>query len=109
MEGGPTTDNISKRIEQEEYRSLRHFLRTLERSENRAGRLVSEAIASELTARQAEMVRLYFLEQRSMREIAGELSVNPSTVSRTLSVARAKLRRCMRFGALRLLEEEEEY
>ena len=109
MEEGSTTDTISRRIEQEEYRSLRHFLRTLERSENRMGRLVSEAIASELTARQAEMVRLYFLEQRSMREIAGVLSVNPSTVSRTLSVARAKLRRCLRFGALRLLEEEEEY
>ena len=88
---------------------MRHFLRTLERSENRTGRLISGAIAKELTARQAQMVRLYFLDQRTMKEIAGELSVNPSTVSRTLSVARAKLRRCMRFGALRLLEEEEEY
>ena len=88
---------------------MRHFLRTLESSESRTGRLVSGAIAKELTARQAQMVRLYFLDQRTMKEIAEELSVNPSTVSRTLSVARAKLRRCMRFGALRLLEEEEEY
>ena len=109
MEEGAATDSISRRIEPEEYQSLRHFLRALEQSENRTGRLISGAIAKELTARQAQMVRLYFLEQRSMREIAGELSVNPSTVSRTLSVARAKLRRCMRFGALRLLEEEEEY
>ena len=88
---------------------MRHFLRTLESSENRTGRLISGAIAKELTARQAQMVRLYFLDQRTMTEIAKELSVNPSTVSRTLSVARAKLRRCIRFGALRLLEEEEEY
>ena len=87
---------------------MRRFLRTMERSENRTGRLLSVAIAEELTARQAQMVRLYFLEQHNMREIAEELSVNPSTVSRTLSVARAKLRRCMRFGALLLLEEEEE-
>ena len=84
-------------------------MRTLEQSENRTGRLLSGAIAGELTARQAQMVRMYFLEQHTMKEIAEELSVNPSTVSRTLSVARAKLRRCMRFGALRLLEAEEEY
>ena len=101
-------DNFFRRIEPEEYQSLRRFLKTLEQSENRTGRLLSGAIARELTARQAQMVRLYFLEQHTMREIAEELSVNPSTVSRTLSVARAKLRRCMRFGALRLLEEEEE-
>ena len=88
---------------------MRRFLKTLEQSENRMGRLVSGAIAKELTARQAQMVRLYFLDQHTMKEIAEELSVNPSTVSRTLSVARAKLRRCIRFGALRLLEEEEEY
>jgi len=72
-------------------------------------RLLATAIEQELTPRQAQMVRMYFLEQHSMREIASILGVYPSTVSRTLSAARSKLRRCLRFGAKALLDEAEDF
>lgn len=45
---------------------------------------------AELTPRQAEMLKLHISERKSMREIARELDVNVSTVSRT--IARAKQR-----------------
>lgn len=87
---------------------MRRFLRKLERSENRLHRMLAAAIEEELTPRQAQMVRMYFLEQHSMRETAELLGVCPSTVSRTLAAARGKLRHCLRFGAKALLEAEEE-
>lgn len=80
-------------------------MRQLDRSESRLHRALASAIESELTPRQAEMVRMYFLEQHSIREMADILGVYPSTVSRTLAAARVKLRRCLRYGARTLLEE----
>ena len=59
-------------------------------------------------ARQAQMVRMYFLEQHSIREMAAILGVYPSTVSRTLAAARTKLKRCLRYGAKALLDGGDE-
>ena len=81
-------------------------MRQLDCSETPLHRLLGSAIESELTPRQAQMVRMYFLEQHSMREMADILGVYPSTVSRTLSAARVKLRRCLKYGARTLLERD---
>ena len=97
------------RIQPQEYHGMRQFLRQLDSSDNRLHRLLAAAIEQELTPRQAQMVRMYFLEQHTMREIASTLGVYPSTVSRTLSAARTKLKRCLRFGAKALLDEDEPY
>jgi len=68
-------------------------------------RAVAQALEEELTQRQREMVRLYYIEQYPMREIARQLEVNPSTVTRTLQVARAKLKVCLQYCG-GLLENE---
>ncbi|MGN1002571.1 MAG: sigma-70 family RNA polymerase sigma factor [Oscillospiraceae bacterium] len=79
-----------------ESQSLRSFVRSLNRPGDEMTRLLSRAVAEELTERQALMVVLYYIDQRSMRDIARELGVNPSTVSRTLKASREKLRKCLR-------------
>lgn len=51
----------------------------------------------ELTARQGEMLHLYYDLGYSMPKIARELGINKSTVSRTLARARARLKRYLRY------------
>lgn len=74
-----------------EEQSLRRFVRQLEKPENSVAALIAEALDRELTPRQKQMVTMYYIEQRKMREIAEILGVNPSTVTRTLQTARVKL------------------
>lgn len=57
-----------------------------------------QARAAELTQRQQQMLRLYFEEGKTMTQIAQELHVNCSTVSRTLRRARERLYRCLRYS-----------
>lgn len=63
------------------------------------------AIEEELTPRQRQMIQLYFLQGKKMSEIADELGVHISTVSRTISRGKARLRKCLRYGAKELLRE----
>ena len=88
-----------------EYQSLRRLMRTAEQDAPTA-RLIGAALREELTQRQAQMVRLYYLEQHSMREIGQMLGVNPSTVCRTLAAARNKLRRCLRYSSRAFLHDD---
>ena len=64
-----------------------------------------QAIRRELTARQRQMVEMYYGECMVMAEIAAALGVNVSTVSRTLARSREKLRQCLRYGVLRAGED----
>lgn len=67
----------------------------------RLGRLrrnLPKAVAQELTPRQRQMVELYFTQSMTMPQIAGELGVAISTVSRTLRRARERLYRALRYG-----------
>ena len=52
----------------------------------------------ELTPRQRCMLERYYDQQMSVTEIAQELSVNVSTVSRTLQRARNRLRRYLQYS-----------
>jgi len=52
----------------------------------------------ELTARQRQMLHMRFEEDKSISEIARELGVHRSTVSRTLTRAKGRLYRCLRYG-----------
>lgn len=56
------------------------------------------ALSEELTPRQNQMVRLYYYERKSVTAIARELSVNKSTVTRTLQRARTRLRKSLRYA-----------
>lgn len=65
----------------------------------RLGRLrqyLPEAM-EDLTARQRQIVHLHFYENLSVSEIARQLEVNPSSVSRCLSRAQLRLHRVLRF------------
>ena len=52
----------------------------------------------ELTPRQRQFLALHFEQGKSMAQIARELGLNPSTVSRTLTRAKRRLYRCLRYG-----------
>ena len=52
----------------------------------------------ELTARQRELLRLRYDENLSVSEIAALIGRDKSTVSRTLSRARRRLYKCLRYG-----------
>ena len=64
----------------------------------RLQRNLRSARKQELTPRQNQMLELYFDRRMNMVEIAKELGVNPSTVSRTLRRAKTRLYRCLRYG-----------
>lgn len=58
---------------------------------------LQKAIETELTPRQREVLLLRWYENRSGREIAAILGVNPSTVCRDLKRAQKRLRHALRF------------
>lgn len=66
------------------------------------------AMESELTPRQLQIMKLYFMEGEKQCDIAIMLGVNKSTVSRTISRGKSRLHRCLKYGAAGLLEEKEE-
>ena len=66
------------------------------------------AMESELTPRQMQILKLYFIDGEKQCEIAEMLGVNKSTVSRTISRGKTRLHRCLKYGAAGLLEVKEE-
>ena len=51
-----------------------------------------------LTARQRQLLRMNFEQNKTVNEIAQELGVNKSTVSRTLLRAKRRLYQCLRYA-----------
>ena len=72
---------------------------------NRLLKNLSAALTEELTPRQREAMTLYYITGLNMRQVAREMGVNISTVSRTLERGRRRLCRCLRYGARELLDE----
>lgn len=64
----------------------------------RLQRNLRQAREQELTPRQQEVLRLHYEQELSVTQIAEQLHVNPSTVSRTLHRARERLRRCLKYA-----------
>lgn len=64
----------------------------------RLRRNLRRAREQELTPRQRQLLELYYDQGLTIPQIAGELGLNRSTVSRTLSRARARLYRCLRYA-----------
>ena len=56
------------------------------------------AMAEELTPRQRQLLRMFYYDGKSVTAIARELSVNKSTVTRTLQRAQKRLRRSLRYA-----------
>lgn len=65
---------------------------------SRLKRNLRQAREQELTARQRQLLTMYYDQGMTMPEIAQDLGLNRSTVSRTLRRARERLYRCLRYG-----------
>ena len=61
-------------------------------------RNLRKARIQELTPRQQQMLSMHFEQNMSGAEIARELGLNRSTVSRTLRRAQERLRRCLQYA-----------
>lgn len=64
----------------------------------RLRRNLRRAREQELTPRQRQMLELYYDQGLNIPQIAGELGLNRSTVSRTLRRAKDRLFRCLRYA-----------
>ena len=58
---------------------------------------LQRVIDQELTELQRRTVEGYYLEKKSMSELAQERGVNRSTVCRTIQRAERRMRRCLRY------------
>ncbi len=65
---------------------------------DRLRRSLRRAREQELTPRQRQTLELYFDQGMTIPQIARELGVNRSTVSRTLRRAKNRLYRCLRYA-----------
>lgn len=65
---------------------------------DRLRRTLRQAREQELTPRQQEILGLYYDEGMNIPQIAEKLGVNRSTISRSLSRARNRLYRCLRYA-----------
>ena len=91
----------------DEYRQyLLRFGEDNSQSVSRLKRNLLRATREELTPRQWQMVKLYYVDQLKMPDIARLLGVTPSTVSRNIQRGRRRLQKCLRYGARELLTEE---
>lgn len=73
----------------------------------RLKRNLVRALQSDVTPRQREMLELYYAKGLNMRQIGELLGVHKSTVSRTVKRGEQRLKRCLRYGAGTLLQDEE--
>lgn len=71
----------------------------------RLKRNLSKALQQDVTPRQRQYLLLYYGKGMNVSQISEQLGVNKSTVSRTMKRGRARLYRCLRYGAASLLEE----
>ena len=66
------------------------------------------ALKTELTQRQLQMVVMYYGQNMRIIDIAQELGLEKSSVSRTLKRSRIRLARCLKYCAPELLSYEPE-
>lgn len=60
-------------------------------------KILYAVIENELTAKQKQVVMLYYFKNMNSTEIASKLSVTPQAVLRTLSRARVKIYRILKY------------
>ena len=69
---------------------------------------LARALREDVTARQRQVLLLYYGENLTMKEIADLLGIDRSTVSRTVKRGENRLRRCLRYGGASLLHWDAE-
>lgn len=98
-------ENTNMFAREEEYQLLRRFLKMMV-SADRGGLAESVrcSIEEDLTPRQRQLVAMYYLEQMRMQDIADELNIHISTVSRTLKRARNNMKNHLQYSGRAVLE-----
>ena len=82
-----TNENTSKIL----FSSFNPNGTTNSESRKKMKEIISKAIVTELTDMQRICLTEYYLNDKKQKEIASELGINASTVSRHISTARRKL------------------
>lgn len=80
-----------------EFEALREFISLIDCGGN-LGNRVRKVVDEELTVRQRQMMEMYYYQRLSMPEIALELGVSPSSVSRTIMRGRGKIRKYLKYN-----------
>jgi RNA polymerase sigma factor (sigma-70 family) len=70
---------------------------TNDRDISKMKKILHKAINDELTDKQRYCVCQYYLQGRSMKSIASELQVNPSTVTRHIQNAKRRLKKVAKY------------
>lgn len=73
------------------YQAMRAYLKQIYNGDGYQLNAVRESVENTLTARQKELVKMYYFDQMLMQDIADELGLHISSVSRTLKRARVRL------------------
>ncbi|MBR5512746.1 MAG: sigma-70 family RNA polymerase sigma factor [Ruminococcus sp.] len=74
---------------------IRNFLSGNENSEK--SKILLNIIRNELTARQTEIILLYYFKEMSITEISAAQNVTPQAVSKVMATARKKIFRYMKY------------
>ena len=99
-----TATERQREMKKQEYLALRQFVRLAESGDGHsAAARLNAAIERELTPRQRQLVRMYYIDQTPMQAIADQLGLDISTVSRTIKRGRGKLKKYMRYGGRALI------
>ena len=93
----------------ENFNEYRDYIMKLGEDNSRTHSILKKnlrrAIREELTEKQWEAMRLYYVEQIKMSDIADILGVNTSTVSRNIKRGRERLKKCLKYGARELISQ----
>ena len=93
---------------QEEYMALRQYIKRVSDASGGAVGALRRAINSELTKRQRQLIGMYYIEQMPMQDIADELGLHISSVSRTIKRGRERLKSALSYGGRNLLASLED-
>lgn len=93
---------------QEEYMALRQYIKLVSDASGGAAGALRRVINSELTKRQRQLIGMYYIEQMPMQDIADELGLHISSVSRTIKRGRERLKSALSYGGRNLLASLED-
>lgn len=93
---------------QEEYMALRQYIKLVSDASGGAAGALRRAINSELTKRQRQLIGMYYIEQMPMQDIADELGLHISSVSRTIKRGCERLKSALSYGGRNLLASLED-
>jgi DNA-directed RNA polymerase specialized sigma24 family protein len=94
---------------QQEYKALHQYIRLLSVSQEGTAGLLRNALKNDLTPKQRKLIKMYYMDQMTMQDIADELGVNISSVSRVLKRARKTLNASLSYGGRNLLVALDEW